>query len=312
MADQDRSPRLNSEDKNPDSEDKQQAHISIDATQDMEWDVSPSRNDIPKVTVKSNDRGTLRVFMGCLVARSSYFTDFTFDGSDIELDFSFQELKLVFELMTQDMDKDKFNRENALSLFRISHQYGIDDIQRRALQFIVDDSDSEDISFDMLVQYWLIVTKHKQAEAKEDSDVSNRLQAIRKSILTRFGKLLQGDDRDAKRIIPGDPKRTKEFIDRLRALNSGKKWAHLNRCYGIYEFYTEPDSSCERVCFNWVKEARNVIERNAARFLIEQTTDHDLPEIKNLFSAMDTPAESEFVVGTQDRALLCRMIMSLL
>lgn len=160
MADQDQSPRFNSEDKHPDNKDKQQ---------DMEWDVLPSRNDIPKVAIKSNDGGggggTLRVFMGCLVARSSYFTDFESDDGDIEMNFSFQELKLVFELM--DMDEDKFNRDNALSLFRISHQYGIDDIQRRAFQFIVDDSDSEDISFDMLIQYWLIVTIEAQTSRSQ-------------------------------------------------------------------------------------------------------------------------------------------------
>lgn len=303
----------------------------IDMHQEMKpllWDVFSTRDDIPKITVKSNDGGILHVSMGCLVIRSVYFADFKFDHSQISMDFPFKELQIFFELMMKDVGEDKFNRDNALSLFRISDQYGVDDIRRRAFQFIVNDSDSSsvDLSFDLLIQYWLTTTKHEHANAKEDPDVFNRIQTIRENVLTRFRQLLNGNDRDIKRIIPDDPTCAKEFTYRLDALKTRKRWAYrydgyseynVSAYYGDCEYrvsaYDRDCGGCiTEVTYTWVKEARMVIEQHASMFLIEQTTDLDLFEIKNLFSVVDAPGENEFVLETQDRTLLCRILMSML
>ena len=290
------------------------------------WDVSPTRDDIPKIRVKSNDGGILHVSMSCLVIRSSYFADFDFGRRQISMDFPFKELHIFFEVMMKDVGEDKFNRDNALSLFRISDQYGVDDIQRRAFQFIVNDSNSVDLSFDLLIQYWLITTKHKHTEAKENPDVFNRIQAIRESVLTRFRRFLNGDDRDIKCIIPDDPTCAKEFTYRLDALKTRKRWAyrydrsseynvsaHLEDCeYRVSAHHRECGGCITQVTYTWVKKARMVIEQHASRFLIEQTTDLDLFEIKHVFGVVDAPGETEFVLETQDRTLLCRILMSML
>ena len=271
----------------------------------LEWDISP-RDDIPKVIVKSNDNGTLRLLQGCLVARSSYFAEFQFDDSDIVMDFTFKELKLIFELMAKNMDDQLFNRESVLSLFRIAFQYGIDDIQQRAFQFIVSDAKSTTIDLDLLIQYWLITTKYKQAESKNFS-VLDDLKKIRSRIIGRFSDLLDGSDTT---IFSGDPIYVRRYKSCLDALRSGMKYAYIPYAGAPHYCTTnkEKQYNTHVICFNWVWQLRLDVERYIARSLFKKTTDEDLPEIKTLFNWDD----KDLIVESQDRALICRFLMSTL
>jgi hypothetical protein len=277
----------------------------------LEWDISP-RDDIPKVIVKSNDNGTLSVFHGCLVARSSYFSEFKFDDSHILMDFSFKELKLFFELVAKDMNESKFNQENTLSLFRISIQYGFDDIHRRAYQFILLDSKkSYGLTFELLIKYWLITTKYKQDEAKTNLVVSRQLDGIRMTVLNRIISILDGKNK----AVTDDPD-IQDFYQRLYVLNNGHKWANQKEdCDGYHTYSQDSDYQIrDRVSFKWVRKSRHPLERHFAMFLVQNTTDEDLSEIKNLF-ILPYPSlsqEKEFIAVIKDRTILCRLLMSLL
>ena len=162
-----------------------------------------------------------------------------------------------------------------------------------------------------MIKYWLITTKYKQDEAKTNLVVSRQLDGIRMTVLNRIISILDGK----KKVVTDDPD-IQDFYQRLYVLNNGHKWANRKEDGDGYHTYSQ-DSDYQirdRVSFKWVRKSRHPLERHFAMFLVQNTTDEDLSEIKNLFN-LPYPSlseEKEFVAVIKDRTILCRLLMSLL